>query len=67
VIFADEPTGNLDSVTGREILDLFQELHDDGNTIVIATHDQAVAAACPRHVVVHDGLVASDDDLVGRR
>jgi putative ABC transport system ATP-binding protein len=60
VLLADEPTGNLDSKTAKEILGLFSELHTDGITIVIVTHDPAVAAHCHRVVRLHDGRIAED-------
>ncbi len=60
IVLADEPTGNLDSVTGGEVLDLFHGLHAAGTTIVVITHDQQVAAAMPRCVSVRDGRVESD-------
>ena len=60
VLLADEPTGNLDSKTAKEILALFSELHADGITIVIVTHDPAVAAYCHRVVRLHDGRIAED-------
>jgi len=57
IILADEPTGNLDSKNSHEILKIFQELNDQGKTIVIITHEQAVASACRRIVEIRDGLV----------
>jgi putative ABC transport system ATP-binding protein len=60
IILADEPTGNLDSRTGLEILALFQELHREGRTIIMVTHEPDVAACCSRILVLKDGLVLSD-------
>jgi putative ABC transport system ATP-binding protein len=63
LLLADEPTGNLDSRTAREILDLFTQLHDEGQTVVIVTHDPSVAACCKRLVRLHDGRIAEDRDV----
>jgi putative ABC transport system ATP-binding protein len=57
LLLADEPTGNLDSRTGSDILDLFGSLHADGATVVVITHDRDVAAHFPRQVTVRDGTV----------
>lgn len=57
LLLADEPTGNLDSRTGKDIMALFHRLHADGNTIVIITHDQAVADQAVRRIKIHDGKV----------
>ena len=60
LLLADEPTGNLDSQTGRDILALFGELHRAGNTIVLVTHEPAIAAQCPRAVRLSDGRIIDD-------
>jgi putative ABC transport system ATP-binding protein len=60
VLLADEPTGNLDSKTAREIMGLFGDLHRAGMTIIIVTHDAAVAAHCRRVVRLHDGHIVED-------
>ena len=57
LILADEPTGNLDSTSGREVIELFHELHEAGRTIVLITHDHDVAAVAPRQVHVLDGRI----------
>ena len=68
LILADEPTGNLDQKTGREILNIFDELHQAGNTIVLITHDPKVALCCQRMIRIEDGRLyepkeADADDL----
>ena len=60
VLMADEPTGNLDSTTGAAILELFEDLHRQGMTIIVVTHDNTVAARCRRVVRLKDGLVEFD-------
>jgi putative ABC transport system ATP-binding protein len=60
LLLADEPTGNLDSRTGEEIVGLFLDLHRKGNTIVLVTHEPRLAARCPRAVRIVDGLVIAD-------
>lgn len=64
IVFADEPTGALDSRTGASIVDLLRELNDAGTTIVVITHDPGLAASFPRRVSVRDGEIISDDGLV---
>jgi putative ABC transport system ATP-binding protein len=58
IVFADEPTGNLDSATGAEIVSLIRELNDEGTTVVVVTHEEAVASACRRQIHLHDGRIA---------
>jgi len=60
VLMADEPTGNLDSTTGRAILDLFERLHTEGMTIIMVTHDDSIAKRCRRIVRLKDGVVEFD-------
>jgi putative ABC transport system ATP-binding protein len=60
LLLADEPTGNLDSRTSREIMGLFDELHDHGQTVLVVTHEPDIAAHCRRTVRIGDGLVVSD-------
>ncbi|MGA3213366.1 MAG: ABC transporter ATP-binding protein [Terriglobales bacterium] len=60
IILADEPTGNLDSQTGNEIMALFDNLHDQGNTIVLVTHEHDIAEYAHRTVMLKDGVIAGD-------
>ena len=60
LVLADEPTGNLDTKTGDEILALFGQLHSEHHTIVVVTHDPHIAAMAPRCVAIQDGRIASD-------
>ena len=61
IILADEPTGNLDSQTGNEIMKLMEDLHRKGNTIVLVTHEADIAEHAYRVVHIKDGVVASDE------
>jgi putative ABC transport system ATP-binding protein len=67
IILADEPTGNLDSKTGEEIMALFQELHDQGNTIILVTHEEDIAEHAHRVVRLRDGKVETDELVVKRK
>lgn len=60
LILADEPTGNLDSSTGKQIITLFHELHKSGNTIVLITHDSHVAAEAERRIYIEDGQIQKE-------
>jgi putative ABC transport system ATP-binding protein len=60
ILLADEPTGNLDSATGREIMGLFDELHVAGHTIILVTHEAHVAEHAERSIVLCDGAIESD-------
>jgi putative ABC transport system ATP-binding protein len=60
ILLADEPTGNLDSVTSAEIMALFDELHAAGNTVILVTHEADIAEHARRRVVLRDGKVVQD-------
>ena len=64
IVFADEPTGNLDSQAGAQILALLRQLNDDGHTVVVITHDRELAAALPRQVEMRDGRIVADGALI---
>ena len=66
IILADEPTGNLDSQTGNEIMALFDRLHAEGNTIVLVTHEHDIAEYAHRIIYIKDGVVARDEVKEGR-
>jgi putative ABC transport system ATP-binding protein len=65
IVLADEPTGNLDSVTGEQIMALIEELNRRGATIVVITHEHAIASRCPRQIQLLDGRVVSDTREAG--
>tara|TARA_B100000902_G_scaffold20469_1_gene24566 strand:+ start:785 stop:1474 length:690 start_codon:yes stop_codon:yes gene_type:complete len=60
ILFADEPTGNLDSQTGYDVMQLFHNLHQQGQTIILITHEKEVAAEAQRTIFIKDGLIESD-------
>jgi putative ABC transport system ATP-binding protein len=61
IVLADEPTGNLDSKTGEEIMTLFENLHNQGNTIIVVTHEHDIAQHAHRIIYIRDGKIASDE------
>jgi putative ABC transport system ATP-binding protein len=67
IILADEPTGNLDSKTGDEIMAVFQHLNDQGVTIILVTHEHDIAQCALRTVAIRDGLASRDEPVVDRR
>ncbi|OFZ52812.1 MAG: macrolide ABC transporter ATP-binding protein [Bdellovibrionales bacterium RIFOXYC1_FULL_54_43] len=64
LLLADEPTGNLDSKTGNEILQIFEKLHDEGSTIIMVTHDPKIASRAHRRITILDGAIAEDTNAV---
>ena len=60
ILFADEPTGNLDSQTGHDVMQLFHNLHQQGQTIILITHENEIAAEAQRVIYIKDGLIESD-------
>jgi ABC-type lipoprotein export system ATPase subunit len=66
LLLADEPTGNLDSVSGDAIMRLLKDLHAEGRTIILVTHDEAIAAFAGRELLIRDGAIASDRAGAGR-
>jgi putative ABC transport system ATP-binding protein len=67
IILADEPTGNLDSRTGDEIMATFEELNDAGVTIILVTHEADIARCAKRTVLIRDGLATKDEPVLERR
>ncbi|MHB0865342.1 MAG: ABC transporter ATP-binding protein [Minisyncoccota bacterium] len=67
VIFADEPTGNLDSQSGLQIMDILKSLHDKGRTVILVTHETQTAEFANRIIRMKDGMVESDNPLTGKR
>ncbi|MDP3451827.1 MAG: ATP-binding cassette domain-containing protein, partial [Bacteroidales bacterium] len=61
IILADEPTGNLDSKTSRDIMNLFSEIHKKGNTIIVVTHEEDIAKHAKRIIRLRDGIIESDE------
>jgi putative ABC transport system ATP-binding protein len=61
ILFADEPTGNLDSKTGADVMNLFKELNNQGQTIILITHEDNIAAQSNRIITIMDGLIKSDN------
>jgi putative ABC transport system ATP-binding protein len=66
IVLADEPTGNLDSVTGQAIMALIDELHAEGATIVVITHEHEIAARFPRRIILLDGRIVTDTEAEAR-
>ena len=67
IVLADEPTGNLDSKTGEEIMALFGNLHRQGNTIILVTHEMDIAQHAHRVIFIRDGRIASDEKMVRKQ
>src|SRR5271166_4382819 len=67
IVLADEPTGNLDSKTGEEIMNLFANLHRQGNTIILVTHEMDIAQHAHRVIFIRDGKIASDEKVVKKQ
>ena len=67
IILADEPTGNLDSKIGEEIMQLFHEIHEKGNTIILVTHEEYIAEHAARIIRLKDGLIENDERIPNRK
>ena len=63
IIFADEPTGNLDSKSGEEVIRILRELNQEGRTVILITHDNGIARRCDRVIHIHDGKITLDERL----
>jgi putative ABC transport system ATP-binding protein len=63
ILLADEPTGNLDSATGNEIMALFERLHEQGNTIILVTHEHDIALHAWRVIHIRDGKIEKDEKI----
>jgi len=63
ILLGDEPTGNLDSATGEEVISLLEELNKEGMTVILVTHDPEIAKRCSRVIHLHDGLIVGDSGL----
>jgi putative ABC transport system ATP-binding protein len=61
ILLADEPTGNLDTATGEEIMRLFERLHEQGNTIILVTHEKDIADHARRTISIRDGRIEKDE------
>ncbi|RMF61187.1 MAG: ABC transporter ATP-binding protein [Calditrichaeota bacterium] len=64
IILADEPTGNLDSKTGEEIMEILDNLHEQGNTIILVTHEKAIAEHAKKRIYLRDGKIVGEEELV---
>ena len=60
ILFADEPTGNLDSKTGQDVMKIFKDLNENGQTIILITHEDSIAKQSNRIITIMDGLIKSD-------
>ena len=67
ILLADEPTGNLDTRTGEDIMNLFEELHSMGHTIILVTHEPDIAKRALRHIQLRDGIITDDYLVNGSR
>lgn len=67
IIFADEPTGNLDSQSGLQVMEIFESLHDKGRTVVLVTHETQTAEFANRIIKIKDGMIESDEAITANR